>query len=69
MWNASFKLTLFGCMISICCVGILRMCLVKYDIKNIEIKKPRIFKKTSEECNSHSVHSVRTHNTGPLFND
>ena len=21
MWNASFKLTLFGCMISICCVG------------------------------------------------
>ena len=21
MWNASFKLTLFGCVISICCVG------------------------------------------------
>ena len=21
LWNASFKLTLFGCVISICCVG------------------------------------------------
>ena len=22
LWNASFKLTLFGCVISICCVGL-----------------------------------------------
>ena len=44
------------------------MCLVKYDINNVEIKKQLILK-TSEECNSYSIHSVRTHNTGPLFND
>ena len=36
------------------------MCLVKYDINNVEIKKTQILK-TSEECNSYSVHVVTTH--------
>ena len=44
------------------------MCLVTYDINNVEIKNPQILK-TSDECNSYSVQSVHTHNTGPLFND
>ena len=34
------------------------MCLVKYDINNVEIKKQRMLK-TYEECNSYNVHSVR----------
>ena len=42
------------------------MCLGKYDINNVEIKKPRTLK-TYEEFNSYSEHSVRTHTTGPLF--
>ena len=44
------------------------MCFVKYDINNVEIKKPRTLK-TSEECNSYSVHSVLTHYTGPFIYD
>ena len=44
------------------------MCLVKYDINNVEIKKPRTLK-TSEACNPYSVHSVGTQNTGPLLYD
>ena len=42
------------------------MCLVKYDMNNVEIKKPRMLK-PSEEFNTYSVHSVRTHNTGILI--
>ena len=44
------------------------MCLVKYDISTVKIKKPRSLE-TSEECNTYSIHSMRTHNTGPLFYD
>ena len=42
------------------------MCLVKYDISAVEIKKPRTLE-TYEEYNSYSVHSMSIHNTGTLF--
>ena len=32
MWNASFKLTLFGCVISICCVGFASLDVVCDDV-------------------------------------
>ena len=34
MWNASFKLTLAGCVVSICCVGFAYVCLYVYCVES-----------------------------------